>query len=276
MTKQAYLEFMASNDNLADLADFNERYHGWVAAIESGDSRAIRTAEADLPSLTDRVKAKLAAIDEAEADPDRRAEQRRMTVLVSEVYLLNLRRQRKKREAKRRRQDRATLLERSVELPTKCARCGVKLRELKTTGRPRVYCSPACRKAAYEDRRAHRDGAVQVQLVEKIVTEVRERRHDVPHPKRECVDAVLKDDAALLRVVRTLIDNVRDFDNKAYSTSTRRFWDLHSAIEVLLEKLTSRASAEPIEQAEPHNRRQRNMHRMTFRPEKFPGSDRDA
>ena len=256
---------MANKDNLADLADFNERYHRWVAAMESGDSRAIRTAEADLPSLTDRVKAKLAAIDEAEADPGRRAEQRRMTVLVSEVHLYNLRRQRKKREAKHRRQDKTTLLERSVELPTKCARCGTRFTEFKATGRPRLYCGPACRKAAYEDRRAHREGAVQVQLVEKVVTEVRERRHDVTHPKSGCVDAVLKDDAAQLLVVRTLIDNVRDFDNKAYSTNTRRFWDLHSAVEALLEELTIRASAEPIPTPDEMTRFERSAQRMTFR-----------
>lgn len=76
--------------------------------------------------------------------------------------------------------DRTTRIERTVELPTKCARCGNKLKDVKPTGRPRIDCSPACRKAAYEDRRAHRDGAVKVQVVERVVTDVRERRVDVP------------------------------------------------------------------------------------------------
>lgn len=87
------------------------------------------------------------------------------------------------------------------------------------------------------------------------------------HPKTECVDAVLRDDAALLRVVRTLIDNDRDFDNKAYSTSTRRFWDLHSAVGLLLEELTIRASVEPIPTPDEMTRFEKNAQRMTFRPD---------
>lgn len=267
---------MAKQKDLASPADFNDRYNRWVLANELGDSQEIRAAEAALPSLNDNVRARLRLIDEEIQDPQRRAEQRRLVVLVSEARLVNLRRRRKKKEAEQRRRDKTTLIERAVDLPTKCIRCGSRLTDLKTTGRRRLYCSSACRKAAYEDRRTHRDGAVQVQVVEKVVTEVRQHNPDVTHPKNDCIEAVLKDDAALLRVVRTLIDNVRDADNKAYSTSTRRFWDLHSAVEVLVKEITIRAESEPIEQAEPLNRRERKMHRMAFRPEKFPASDPDA
>lgn len=91
--------------------------------------------------------------------------------------------ERKKARARaRNRQVRAT---RAVELPTKCARCSARLPTPASTGRPKLYCSDACRKAAYEDRRAKRPGAVRVQLVEKIITE------RVMHPEGECVRAGL-------------------------------------------------------------------------------------
>ncbi len=88
----------------------------------------------------------------------------------------------------------------------------------------------------------------------------------VTHPKSECVDVVLKDDAALLRVVRALVENVRDFDNKFYSTSRRRFWDLYTAVEVLMEELVMRADIEPM-QSEPQNKYEKGMHLMTRRPD---------
>lgn len=124
-----------------------------------------------------------------------------------------------------------------MELPTKCARCGGKLKDVKPTGRPRIYCSPACRKAAYEDRRAHRDGAVQVQVVERVVTEVRERRIDVPHPRSECIREVFANDDALVNVIWALIEAVRGGDDPAFSPDQPRFWDLYNNVEVLYEAL---------------------------------------
>lgn len=47
--------------------------------------------------------------------------------------------------------------------------------------------APACRKAAYEDRRAGRDGAVKVQLVDRVIVQTVERVEHRPHPPRECV-----------------------------------------------------------------------------------------
>lgn len=46
-------------------------------------------------------------------------------------------------------------------------------------GRTRIYCRPACRKAAYEQRRAKKPGAVRVQVVERVVVETR-RGHPSP------------------------------------------------------------------------------------------------
>lgn len=210
---------------------FDERYARWVAALESGDEAELVEATAALPTLDKRVLARLAAVDRDEPGPAARAAQKRLIVLVSEVKANQAARLRERKQAEQRRRDRTVLVERRVELPTTCARCGAKLTEVKRTGRPRLYCSPACRKAAYEDRRAHRDGAVKVQVVEKVVTEVRERRIEVPHPRSDCVKAVLEDDDALLAVIWTLTALVRDRSRTAYDPDQSRFGSLshHSA-----------------------------------------------
>lgn len=131
---------------------------------------------------------------------DGRETEQRLVVLFSEVRRREAARIRELRNARQRRRDRTTRIERTVELPTKCARCGGRLHDVKPTGRQRVYCSPACRKAAYDDRRAHREGAVRVQVVERGVTDVREREIEVPHPRSDCIKSVLADEEGLLKV----------------------------------------------------------------------------
>lgn len=42
---------------------------------------------------------------------------------------------------------------------------------MKSLGRPRLFCSPVCRKAAYEDCGSHLDISVKVHILEKIVPE---------------------------------------------------------------------------------------------------------
>ena len=184
--------------------------------------------------------AKLAVLDEDEPDLEARAAQKRLLVLVSEINADEARRRRKRREAQQHRRDRTIRVERTVELPTKCVRCGAKLENPKTMGRPRLYCSPACRKAAYEDRRAHREGAVRVQVVEKIVTEIRERRVEVPHPRSDCIRSVLADDDELMRVIWTLTALVRDHTRREYNPDQARFLDLYRDVEALHEALASR------------------------------------
>lgn len=171
--------------DLAD-ADFDARYSRWIAALEAGDEAELLEATTALPTLNRRVLAKFYAVGVDVDDPVARATEKRLIVLLSEVRAHEAQRRREQRTAGQRRHDCTTRIERTVELPTECARCGTKLEDVKPTGRPRVYCSPACRKAAYEDRRAHRDSAVRVQVVEKIITEVRERRIDVPHSRSDC------------------------------------------------------------------------------------------
>jgi len=180
-------------------------------------------------------------VERDEPDPETRAAQKRLIVLVSEVKANQAARLRERKQAEQRRRDRTVLAERRVELPTTCARCGSELTEVKRTGRPRLYCSPACRKAAYEDRRAHRDGAVKVQVMERVVTEVRERRIEMPHPRSDCINAVLADDDAMLAVIWTPTALVRYRSRGAYDRDQSRFKSLQQHAEGLVQALSDRA-----------------------------------
>lgn len=224
--------------------DFNGRYARWVAALESGDDAELLEATVALPTLNKRVLTKLAAVDRDEPDPKVGAEQKRVIVLLSEIDANTKLRRREREQAEQRRRDRTVRVERRVELPTTCARCGTKLREVKSTGRPRLYCSPACRKAAYEDRRAHRDGAVKVQVIEKRITEVRERHIEVPHPTSDCINAVLADDDLMVSVIWTLTALVRDRSRRAYDPDQPKFKRLHHHAWALCEALDERARKE--------------------------------
>ncbi|GAA2121927.1 hypothetical protein [Nocardioides bigeumensis] len=50
-------------------------------------------------------------------------------------------------------------------------------------GRPRKWCSQACRRGAYEERRAAANGAIATQVVERVTV--------VEHDLDECVKRVL-------------------------------------------------------------------------------------
>jgi len=252
--------------------DFEARYARWVSALESGDETELLEATLAIPTLNSRVLDEYFAVggDDLET-PGRREMEQRLIVLLSEIRPREAARIRELRKARQRRRDRTTRIERTVELPTTCARCAGKLQDVKPTGRPRVHCTPACRKAAYEDRRAHRDGAVKVRVVERRVTEVRERCIEVPHPRSECIDAVLYDEDALVHAMWILIDNVADENYEGFSPEQPRFWDLYNNVEVLYEALVRRAAAEhrpltPNPAPAPMSKHQRNMQRMTRGP----------
>lgn len=255
--------------------DFNGRYTRWITALESGNEAELLEATLALPTLNMRVLKKLAAVDRDEPDSTVRAERKRVIVLLSEINANQATRLRERKQAERRRRDRTVRVERRAELPTTCARCGTKLKAVKPTGRPRLYCSPACRKAAYEDRRAHRDGAVKVQVVEKVVSEVRERRIEVPHPRTDCTDAVLYDNDALVQAMWVLIDNVADENYEAFNPDQPRFWDLYNNAEVLYETLVKRAAADERHPPAPTptNKHRRNMQLMTQRDSAEPTTE---
>jgi hypothetical protein len=115
---------------------------------------------------------------------------------------------------------------------TECARCGTQLPASASTGRPRIYCSAACRKAAYEDRRAKREGAVKVQLVDRVVVQTVERVERVQHPPAECVTMVLADPALTRKV---LIGLSRQVGSKRITPVDDAFWDLVTSVEFLSE-----------------------------------------
>jgi hypothetical protein len=77
-------------------------------------------------------------------------------------------------------------------------------------GRPSVWCSQGCRRAAYEERRAANNGAVAVRIevvekpVERIVQRVRiETRHVQPSPA-EAAQIVLRSPRACRTVLESL------------------------------------------------------------------------
>jgi hypothetical protein len=79
--------------------------------------------------------------------------------------------------------------------PTTCPRCGTPV-PTRPTGRPAVWCSQGCRRAAYEERRAAARGAIAIAVVE--------RPSIVEHNLTECVARVTRSPAACRRVLQTL------------------------------------------------------------------------
>ncbi len=224
-----------------DEAEFDAPYQRWLAALEAGDEAELLEATAAIPTLNSQVLDRFFAVQSDDLGrPGQRAMEQRLMVLLSELRPHEAARLRELHKARQRRQDRTTRIVRTVDLPMNCARCGSKLRDVKPTGRPRIYCSPACRKAAYEDRRAHRDGAVKVEVVERVVTDVRERRIEVPHPRIDCITSVLADEDAMIRVIRTLAVLVRDRSRKGYDPGQPKFERLRQHTRSLYEALEHR------------------------------------
>ena len=84
----------------------------------------------------------------------------------------------------------------------RCAFCAGPMPPPAGRGRPAVFCSGTCRKAAHEARRTARPDAFEVKVVERVVVE----SHDVAG----CVEAVLASPAACRRVLRALALAARD------------------------------------------------------------------
>jgi len=163
-------------------------------------------------------------------DPWRDADRRRMPA--------HLKRKHRKRSAPKPAVTEKVIEERRQSL-TECVRCGTTLPASASTGRPRVYCSAACRKAAYEDRRAGRDGAVKVQLVDRVIVQTVERVERVQHPPAECVTMVLADPALARKVLRGLSQQV---GSKRITPADDAFWDLVTSVEFLSEAFARAAN----------------------------------
>ena len=82
-----------------------------------------------------------------------------------------------------------------------CPRCGKDLRR-KPTGRPPIWCSQVCRRAAYEERRAAARGAIAVEVIDRVQT--------LEHPIGTCVDRTITSPAGCRRVIYELARLARD------------------------------------------------------------------
>ena len=82
-----------------------------------------------------------------------------------------------------------------------CPRCGKDVQR-KPIGRPPIWCSQVCRRAAYEERRAADQGAIAVEIIDRIQT--------LEHPIGTCVDRTMTSPAGCRRVVYELARLARE------------------------------------------------------------------
>jgi ribosomal protein L40E len=124
---------------------------------------------------------------------------------------------------------------------TQCVRCGAALPPAASTGRPRVFCGPACRKAAYDDRRARKPEAFHVRIIDRTVVKTVEkiRTIDEGHDITECVRQVCGSPRAIANVLVALNGLVRSdtllLDNK-WAPAVRLIVDLNRAIQNAAER----------------------------------------
>jgi hypothetical protein len=88
-------------------------------------------------------------------------------------------------------------------------------------GRPAIYCSGACRKAAFEARRAGKERAFEVRTIDRVVVE----EHDLT----ECVDRVTASPAACWRVLQALAVLARE----GTLDSEQKWASTHAAVRAL-------------------------------------------
>jgi hypothetical protein len=99
----------------------------------------------------------------------------------------------------------------------RCPRCGAEIASdtwPPKPGRPAVWCSQQCRRAAYEERRAAKNGAVAVRVevvekpVERIVERVRSETRRLPSSPAEAAQIVLRSPRACRTVLESLTAEV--------------------------------------------------------------------
>ena len=123
---------------------------------------------------------------------------------------------------------------------TRCAWCGSSLPTAASTGRPRLYCRPKCRKASYEDRRARKPGAFQVRVVERTVVETVESTPtiDEGHDVLGCVRRVCESPRAVTNVLIALNHQVRSgtmrFDGR-WTPAFRALTELDRSVRAALD-----------------------------------------
>lgn len=118
-----------------------------------------------------------------------------------------------------------------------CQHCGGPMPPAKSTGRTRIYCAPACRKAAHENRRARMPDATRVKVVEITVTE------ETPHDIRECVDATKASPVGCSNVLLHLLDlhvSGELYSNPKWARLIRHAYSLGAGIVMREEEATGR------------------------------------
>lgn len=103
----------------------------------------------------------------------------------------------------------------------------------KPTGRTRLYCSPACRKAAYEERRARKPDATIVKVVDRVVVEHHETVIDKGHDIGTCQFRVAQSPRACTLIVQHLVGMARNnelLEDPKWQPTVRAIEDLFNAI----------------------------------------------
>lgn len=90
-----------------------------------------------------------------------------------------------------------------------CPRCGLAV-EWAGRGRRPIWCSQACRRAAYEERRAAASGAVAVRVIEREKVTERVRTQLREPTVQECVERVLASPRACREVVNGIAVQAAD------------------------------------------------------------------
>ena len=124
---------------------------------------------------------------------------------------------------------------RSYQPIAECQHCTGPMPASATTGRRRVYCSAACRKAAYEQRRARKPVATIVKVVDRVVVETREtvKVIDEGHNLLKCVVNVAQSPRACANVVVHLAGMARNkelVEANEWAPVVRAIEDLNRAI----------------------------------------------
>ena len=113
----------------------------------------------------------------------------------------------------------------SANRDTGCPRCGSPV-PIYIGGRRPVWCSQNCRRAAYEERRAARNGAIGLEVIQRIehIERVKELEHDI----NECVERVKGSPTACAKVLRELSALVRsgEIRNPKWSRAQSAVFDL--------------------------------------------------
>lgn len=91
---------------------------------------------------------------------------------------------------------------RTLQPVAACAKCDGPMPSPLGRGRPAIYCSGACRKAAFEARRTGKPDAFEIKVIERVVV--------TEHDLTSCVDHTISSPAGCRRVIHALAQLGRD------------------------------------------------------------------